>query len=169
MEHLTLQVIALLASFANWLSRADTPSITSTTCIALATPLQKLYTYDGNYPSAQTVHQSWRTASHRSTTSTQEVNTAPPRTHAKCQRSDHNAAQTDAKDDGDDFLARERALLGDDATQFTTNDDDLLGGGGGDGAADDNTDAAQFQNSFPEISNDNEVSRKQPVNTDLGY
>jgi len=67
-----------------------------------------------------------------------------------------SGAQTEAKDAGDDFLARERAILGDDATQFTTNDDDLLGGGGGDGVADDSTDAAQFQNSFPEISNDNE-------------
>jgi len=97
------------------------------------------------------------------------VNTAPPSTHVKCPRSDHNTAQTEAKDAGDDFLARERAILGDDATQFTTNDDDLLGGGGGDGVADDSTDAAQFQNSFPEISNDNEVSHEQPVNINFGY
>ncbi|KXJ92778.1 clathrin light chain [Microdochium bolleyi] len=69
-----------------------------------------------------------------------------------------SGAQTDVKDVGegsaDDFLARERALLGDDATQFTSNDDDLLGGGG-DGA-EDNTAAAEFQSNFPEISDSNE-------------
>lgn len=71
-------------------------------------------------------------------------------------------AQTDIKDVGspsaDDFLARERALLGDDATQFTTGNesaaladpssDDLLGGG---------AESAQFESSFPDISSPNEV------------
>jgi hypothetical protein len=76
-------------------------------------------------------------------------------------------AQTDIKATGetstDDFLARERALLGDDATQFTTNNDssafaepsndDLLGGGG------DSSGAAQFESQFPDISSGgNEVS-----------
>lgn len=71
-------------------------------------------------------------------------------------------AQTDIKDVGspsaDDFLARERALLGDDATQFATGNesaaladpssDDLLGGGG---------ESAQFESQFPDISTPNEV------------
>ncbi|RYP27963.1 hypothetical protein DL767_007428 [Monosporascus sp. MG133] len=45
-----------------------------------------------------------------------------------------SGAQTEINDvethSADDFLAREKALLGDDATQFATNDDDLLGDGG---------------------------------------
>lgn len=76
-----------------------------------------------------------------------------------------DAAQTDVNAPGesstDDFLARERALLGDDATQFTTSndanafvesgDDDLLGGGGGSGGDD------QFESQFPDISSGNDV------------
>ncbi|KAI2602436.1 clathrin light chain [Hypoxylon sp. NC1633] len=72
-----------------------------------------------------------------------------------------SGAQTDIKDVGspsaDDFLARERALLGDDATQFTTGNesaaladpssDDLLGGG---------AESVQFESQFPEISTSNE-------------
>ncbi|KAI1371511.1 clathrin light chain [Hypoxylon crocopeplum] len=72
-----------------------------------------------------------------------------------------SGAQTDIKDIGspsaDDFLARERALLGDDATQFTTGNesaaladplsDDLLGGG---------VESAQFESQFPDISTSNE-------------
>ncbi|KAI1405637.1 clathrin light chain [Hypoxylon fuscum] len=72
-----------------------------------------------------------------------------------------SGAQTDIKDVGspsaDDFLARERALLGDDATQFATGNesaaladpssDDLLGGGG---------ESAQFESQFPDISTPNE-------------
>jgi len=60
---------------------------------------------------------------------------------------------------GDDFLAREKALLGDDADQFATSndadilgnsgDDDLLGGGGGGSQA--NGDQSQFESQFPEI------------------
>lgn len=70
------------------------------------------------------------------------------------------AAQTDIKDpsaepSADDFLAREKAILGDDADQFATNQDtaalsggdDLLGGG----------DDAQFQSQFPDITSPNEV------------
>lgn len=82
-------------------------------------------------------------------------------------------AQTDAKGTtgesdaaaGDDFLARERAALGDDATQFTTSndnaafveddDDDLLGGG--DSGAYGGNDMNDFQSSFPEINTINEV------------
>ena len=65
-------------------------------------------------------------------------------------------AQTDIKDAGtpsaDDFLARERALLGDDATQFATNDDDLLGG---DSGADQQTaETSQFETQFPDITNE---------------
>ncbi|KAI0881158.1 clathrin light chain [Annulohypoxylon maeteangense] len=72
-----------------------------------------------------------------------------------------SGAQTEIQDVGepsaDDFLARERALLGDDATQFTTGNesaaladpssDDLLGGGG---------ETAQFENAFPDINTSNE-------------
>jgi hypothetical protein len=48
----------------------------------------------------------------------------------------------------DDFLAREKALLGDDANQFATVedgdfDDDLLGGGG---------ETDQFESQFPDIT-----------------
>ncbi|KAI0445409.1 clathrin light chain [Xylaria telfairii] len=69
-----------------------------------------------------------------------------------------SGAQTAIKDVGspsaDDFLARERALLGDDATQFTTGNesaaladtsDDLLGGG-------DSADNAQFESQFPNLA-----------------
>ncbi|KAI1656686.1 clathrin light chain [Daldinia decipiens] len=72
-----------------------------------------------------------------------------------------SGAQTEIQDVGspsaDDFLARERALLGDDATQFTTGNesaaladpssDDLLGGG---------AESAQFENQFPDINTSNE-------------
>ncbi|KAF3055991.1 Clathrin light chain [Daldinia childiae] len=72
-----------------------------------------------------------------------------------------SGAQTDIQDVGspsaDDFLARERALLGDDATQFTTGNesaaladpssDDLLGGG---------AESAQFESQFPDINTPNE-------------
>ncbi|KAI2471853.1 clathrin light chain [Annulohypoxylon bovei var. microspora] len=72
-----------------------------------------------------------------------------------------SGAQTEIQDVGepsaDDFLARERALLGDDATQFTTGNesaaladpssDDLLGGGG---------ETAQFESAFPDINTSNE-------------
>ncbi len=61
----------------------------------------------------------------------------------------------------ENFLARERALLGEDATQFASGndnaafvedgDDDLLGGGGG-GEID------EFQSSFPAIDTRNNVS-----------
>ena len=65
----------------------------------------------------------------------------------------------------DDFLSREKALLGDDANQFTTGndnaafmedgDDDLLGGsGGGDAQAEEIT---EFESSFPAIDTSNEV------------
>ncbi|OLN97488.1 Clathrin light chain [Colletotrichum chlorophyti] len=76
-----------------------------------------------------------------------------------------SGAQTDIKDTGldpsaDDFLAREKALLGDDANQFTTSDDnaafpdddDLLGGGGansGNVVSDD----ATFASQFPDLAN----------------
>ncbi|KAI1803390.1 clathrin light chain [Daldinia bambusicola] len=73
-----------------------------------------------------------------------------------------SGAQTEIQDvaspSADDFLARERALLGDDATQFTTGNesaaladpssDDLLGGGG--------AESAQFESQFPDISTSNE-------------
>ncbi|KAI0396182.1 clathrin light chain [Xylariaceae sp. FL0594] len=73
-----------------------------------------------------------------------------------------SGAQTEIKDIGspsaDDFLARERALLGDDATQFTTGNesaalgdhsDDLLGEGSPSGD--------QFESQFPEITSDEQA------------
>jgi hypothetical protein len=63
--------------------------------------------------------------------------------------------------DGDDFLTREKALLGDDANQFTSGndnaafvtdgDDDLLGGNGG------GEEVTEFESSFPAIDTRNEV------------
>ncbi|KAI0115465.1 clathrin light chain [Nemania sp. FL0031] len=74
-----------------------------------------------------------------------------------------SGAQTEIKDVGsssaDDFLARERALLGDDATQFATGNesaaladpsDDLLGG---EGSAED----AQFESQFPDLASNEHV------------
>jgi hypothetical protein len=74
-----------------------------------------------------------------------------------------SGAQTEIKDVGspsaDDFLARERALLGDDATQFTTGNesaaladhsDDLLGG-------DDTTGDMQFGSQFPDLGSNEQV------------
>lgn len=82
-------------------------------------------------------------------------------------RSQHTA-QTDVQAIGspsaDDFLAREQALLGDDAAQFATSgdaaafadtpggDDDLLGGGG--------AETAQFQSQFPDLNTGNEVNTR---------
>ncbi|KAH6689284.1 clathrin light chain [Verticillium dahliae] len=61
----------------------------------------------------------------------------------------------------DDFLAREKALLGDDADQFATNndsaafeqDDDLLGGGDSAGA---NQQQSTFESQFPDLAQQNE-------------
>jgi len=73
-------------------------------------------------------------------------------------------------DGDDDFLSRERALLGDDASQFaSTNDhpatatvedgdDDLLGDGGSyNDAQAGGDDIGQFESSFPAVDNRNEV------------
>ncbi|KUJ19490.1 uncharacterized protein LY89DRAFT_683312 [Mollisia scopiformis] len=75
-----------------------------------------------------------------------------------------SGAQTEAQGDdlmGDDFLSREKALLGDDANQFSTGhdhaafvqdgDDDLLGGGGGN-----DEEVTEFESSFPAIDSRNE-------------
>ena len=80
-----------------------------------------------------------------------------------------DAAQTEARDTTDvpstsNFLDRERAVLGDDATQFATvedadfddGDDDLLGGGGGISSPGNN---AAFESQFPDLSASNEVCR----------
>ncbi|KAF4334355.1 clathrin light chain [Fusarium beomiforme] len=61
-----------------------------------------------------------------------------------------SGAQTDIKDptaepSTDDFLAREKALLGDDADQFATNDD-LLGGAG-------TNEQSTFESQFPDLTN----------------
>jgi hypothetical protein len=69
-------------------------------------------------------------------------------------------------DEPSDFLARERALLGDDADQFATpadntatvdDDDDLLGGGQSYQASADH-EMGGFESSFPAIDTSNEVS-----------
>jgi hypothetical protein len=71
-----------------------------------------------------------------------------------------SGAQPDIKDpsadpSADNFLAREKAALGDDADLFATNEDanafgasegDLLGGGGGDAAA------STFESQFPDLA-----------------
>lgn len=73
---------------------------------------------------------------------------------------------TQMADDPSDFLARERALLGDDADQFATpadnaatvdDDDDLLGGGQSYQASADH-EMGGFESSFPAIDTSNEVS-----------
>lgn len=71
--------------------------------------------------------------------------------------------------DGDDFLTRERALLGDDAAQFSSandnsatvedGDDDLLGDGGDyDGGQGGGEEISEFESSFPPMDSQNEVS-----------
>ncbi|KAG8531382.1 uncharacterized protein KY384_003011 [Bacidia gigantensis] len=67
----------------------------------------------------------------------------------------------------DDFLARERAALGDDAAQFTTagdktatiqdDEDDLLGGGGvSDGFQGGGEEITEFESSFPSVDTKND-------------
>ncbi|GJD03775.1 Clathrin light chain [Colletotrichum higginsianum IMI 349063] len=79
-----------------------------------------------------------------------------------------SGAQTDIKDSGaspsaDDFLAREKALLGEDANQFATagdsaafnaGDDDLLGGGGSGNVI---SEESTFESQFPDLANQNDV------------
>ncbi|KAM3081127.1 Clathrin light chain [Clarireedia jacksonii] len=80
-----------------------------------------------------------------------------------------SGAQTEAQGDAnfdagaDDFLSREKAILGDDANLFSTEndnaafvedgDDDLLGGGGGGGGSEE---VIEFESSFPAIDTRNE-------------
>ncbi|EKD17545.1 uncharacterized protein L3040_006663 [Drepanopeziza brunnea f. sp. 'multigermtubi'] len=79
-----------------------------------------------------------------------------------------SGAQTEAQGssgfEGDDFLSREKALLGDDADQFASGndnaayvedggDDDLLGGGGYSGGG--NEQVTDFESSFPAIDTSN--------------
>ena len=64
-------------------------------------------------------------------------------------------------------MSREKALLGDDADQFTTgndnaafvedDDDDLLGGGGGAGISGGDEEVTEFESSYPAIDTRNEV------------
>lgn len=77
-----------------------------------------------------------------------------------------NNIDTGMSDEPSDFLARERALLGDDADQFATptdnaaipDDDDLLGGGGESHQAPADHEMGGFESSFPAIDTSNEVS-----------
>lgn len=76
---------------------------------------------------------------------------------------------------GDDFLARERAALGDDAAQFTsasdnaaisgTADDDLLGGGSYEDEQPRGEEFADFENSYPAVDTHNTVSLIKPLLT----
>ncbi|KXH30311.1 clathrin light chain [Colletotrichum salicis] len=83
-----------------------------------------------------------------------------------------SGAQTDIKDSGaepstDDFLAREKALLGDDADQFATGDDaiafgagddDLLGGGGSGNVI---SEESTFESQFPDLAQNEAVTPGQ--------
>ncbi|KAK1654855.1 clathrin light chain [Colletotrichum phormii] len=83
-----------------------------------------------------------------------------------------SGAQTDIKDSGaepstDDFLAREKALLGDDADQFATGDDaiafgagddDLLGGGGSGNVI---SEESTFESQFPDLAQNEAVAPGQ--------
>ncbi|KAL8404154.1 hypothetical protein RB594_009134 [Gaeumannomyces avenae] len=73
-----------------------------------------------------------------------------------------SGVQTDIKTSSEDpsagdFLAREKAILGEDANQFATvedggdDDDDLLGGGGGGDSG-----SAQFESQFPDLTSPGE-------------
>ncbi|KAH9825491.1 clathrin light chain [Teratosphaeria destructans] len=77
-------------------------------------------------------------------------------------------ANLESVDEPSDFLAREAALLGDDAQQFATpadraatvheagDDDDLLGGGAATNGANDDM-MGDFESSFPAVSTQNEA------------
>ncbi|KAF7196335.1 Clathrin light chain [Pseudocercospora fuligena] len=80
------------------------------------------------------------------------------------------ASALDGVDEPSDFLARERAALGDDAEMFTTSadnaatvadvdedDDDLLGGGGGGSAPANGDMMGDFESSFPAVDTSNEA------------
>jgi hypothetical protein len=80
---------------------------------------------------------------------------------------DQDIAQTETQDfsGGDDFLSREKALLGDDANQFVSgndavafadDDNDLLGGGGMSSGSM-GGEVTEFESSFPAIDSRNEV------------
>ncbi|KAM6476369.1 clathrin light chain [Trichoderma sp. SZMC 28011] len=69
-----------------------------------------------------------------------------------------SGAQTDIKEVSDeptaeDFLAREKALLGDDANQFTTSDDaNALADASGDLLGESNAAASTFESQFPDLA-----------------
>ena len=88
--------------------------------------------------------------------------------HAQSHSADHDLVETKGDNvevgspDADDFLSRERAALGDDATQFASSndkaafaddDEDLLGGGGNN----DGEEVEEFESSYPAINTHNEV------------
>lgn len=68
------------------------------------------------------------------------------------------SAQTDIKDASDepsaeDFLAREKALLGDDANQFATSDDaNALAESSGDLLGGTNAGESTFESQFPDLA-----------------
>ena len=99
----------------------------------------------------------------------------------------HNAGQTEVRGGsagGDsDFLARERAALGEDADLFASGndtkqttvedgDDDLLGGdfsGGATHAPVDHDDMDTFESSFPAVDTTNDVSSTNSANIQYPY
>lgn len=93
----------------------------------------------------------------------------PPIHHTQNTQSNSFPGQTEVVDnnaaDTDDFLARERAALGDDADQFATpndqaatvEDDDLLGGDDYVPQQGASAEISGFESSFPAIDTQNEV------------
>lgn len=93
------------------------------------------------------------------------LNNSPGQTEARGAATDFDALG-DSNDAADDFLARERALLGDDADQFASEndkvatvedgDDDLLGGGFSQANVG-SQEMSGFESSFPAIDTQNNV------------
>jgi hypothetical protein len=87
------------------------------------------------------------------------------------------ALETNGAGDTEDFLARERALLGDDADQFATpNDhtavvedanDDLLDGGEYQRTTAASDEISGFESSFPAIDTQNEVCSSWPWHSQI--
>ena len=88
----------------------------------------------------------------------------PPRIPPTPKRTDNGPAQTDinaasVEPTTDDFLAREKAALGDDANQFATSEDaNALGEPSGDLLGGDDKAQATFESQFPDLQSPSAVS-----------
>lgn len=91
------------------------------------------------------------------------------REYFECFVTNHTTCSTDGTPgvpdaqtgEGDDFLARERAALGDDAAQFAGADDnDLLGEGA---TTNGDADVSKFQSSFPAVDAGANEVRSRPT------